>query len=136
MGSGQPLPPLLSAPDGSRFVPLAATAGGTLVGGSGRNLVTTGLTPSLSGPTVPVGIWTPQRPDVWTLGIFTLTKTGSSAADISDGTNTVAILTTGSAPVGSFVATSYGQTTYHGGSALIADVDHNGVADFSLVEDF
>ena len=116
VGAGQDLPPLFSSPDGARYAALRETRGGTFVGGSGRNLVTTGLTPAASGPAVPVGIWAPKRPDVWTLGIFTLTKTGSSAANISDGTNTVASLTTGSAPVGYYVATSYGQTTYHAGS--------------------
>jgi len=117
-GSGQAFPPLLIAQEGSRFVAAAPAHGGTFVGGSGRNLVTTGLTPTVSGPTVPVGIWQPQRPNVWTLGIFTLTKTGSSTANISDGTNTVASQTSGSAPVGSFASTSYGQTTYNGGGAF------------------
>ncbi len=117
-GSGQAFPPLLIAQEGSRFVAAAPAHGGTFVGGSGRNLVTTGLTPTVSGPTVPVGIWQPQRPNVWTLGIFTLTKTGSSTANISDGTNTVASQTSGSAPVGSFTSTSYGQTTYNGGGAF------------------
>ena len=119
VGTGQPLPPLLRAPDGSRFMASAAASGGTFVGGSGRNLTSTGLTPSLSGPPLPVGIWTPRRPNVWALSIFTLTVTGLSAATISDGTNDVAILTAGgTAPVGSFVATSYGQTTYNSGSAF------------------
>ena len=117
-GSGGSLPPALTAPDGSRYVAAGGATAGTFVGGSGRGLVATGLTPAVSGPPVPVGIWTPARPDVWTRGIFVLTKTGSSAANISDGTNTVANLTTGAAPIGNFVATSYGQTTYNGGSAF------------------
>jgi hypothetical protein len=118
IGAGDEMPPLLLAPDGSRYVPAAMASAGTFVGGSGRNLTTTGLTPSVSGPALPVGIWQPQRPDVWTLGIFTLTKTGASAANIHDGTDTVASLTTGSAPVGDYVASSYGQTTYSGSSAF------------------
>ena len=81
IGAGDEMPPLLLAPDGSRYVPAAMASAGTFVGGSGRNLTTTGLTPSVSGPALPVGIWQPQRPDVWTLGIFTLTKTGASAAN-------------------------------------------------------
>jgi len=118
VGAGGTIP-LLDPPFFTRSVlQTPAALGGTFLGGSGRNLVTTGLTPSISGPPIPVGIWVPQRPDVWTLGIFTLTKTGASAANISDGTNTVASLTTGSAPVGNYVATSYGQTTYNGGVAF------------------
>lgn len=115
-GSGLPLPPMLLPYQSGYFRELAETTGWTQVGGSGRNLFSSGLTPGLSGPPLPIGLWTPGRPNAWTLGIFTLTKTGSSAANISDGTNTVASLSTGSAPVGDYVATTYGKTTYHGGA--------------------
>ena len=115
-GSGDDLPPLLTAPDGSRFVAVPGTTGGTFVGGSGRNLILSGLAPGTSGPVLPVGIFTPGRPDTFGKGIFTLTKTSGTTADIHDGTNTVASQTAGSAPVGSYAATAYGKTTYNGGA--------------------
>ena len=117
-GSGADFSPLLTqAWDG--FAPATACGGGTFVGGSGRGLVSSGLSGSGSGPALPVGIWRPTRPNVFVLGAFVLTVSGSSSATISDGTNTVANLTTGgTAPVGSYVATSYGQSTYNGGSAF------------------
>lgn len=100
-----------------RLVP--AASGGTCVGGSGRNLILSGLTPGPSGPALPVGIFGPQVPGAFGRGQFTLLVTGASAATISDGTATVAILSTGgTAPVGSYVATTYGKDTYHGGTAF------------------
>jgi hypothetical protein len=115
VGSGLDFDPLFELP-GERFFAMAQTDGVSFVGGSGRNLVSTGLTPALSGPAVPVGLWVPGRPDQWHLGIFTLTKTGASAANIHDGTDTVASQTAGSAPVGNYAATAYGKTTYNGGA--------------------
>ena len=101
------------------FTPASATSSGTFVGGSGRGLVSTGIVPTGSGPAVPVGLWRPARPNVYVLGKFTLTVTGPSAATISDGTNTVAGLSAGgTAPVGAFLSTSYGQTTYNGGTVF------------------
>ena len=101
------------------FTPAAATSSGTFVGGSGRGLISTGITPTGSGPAVPVGLWRPARPGVYVLGKFTLLVTGPSAATISDGPNTVAILSAGgTAPVGAFLSTSYGQTTYNGGTVF------------------
>jgi hypothetical protein len=50
---------------------------------------------------------------------FTLEVTGASAATISDGVDVVAELTSGGdAPGGSYVATTYGETTYNGGAAF------------------
>lgn len=84
--------------------------GVTLLGGSGRNVIVTGLA-ALDG------VYRPTRPDVWKHDIFTLTVTGASAATISDEDDVVAELTTGGdAPGGSYVATTYGEDTYNGGS--------------------
>ena len=92
-------------------------SGGTFVGGSGRNVIATGLAIPASGALPPCGIFRPAQPGVYTLGAFTLTVTGSSAATIADTTNTVAILSAGgAAPAGNYAATSYGKTTYHGGA--------------------
>ena len=118
VGSGREFSPLLGAVRDT-FLAAAATTGSTLVGGSGRGLVSSGVTGSGSGPALPVGLWVPTRPGVFVLGAFTLTVSGSSSATITDATNTVANLTTGgTAPVGSYAATSYGQSTYHGGTAF------------------
>lgn len=118
IGSGSDFSECLP-PSWDAFRQAQATEGGTFVGGSGRNLVLTGLTAGPSGPALPIGLFTPGRPNLYDRGIFTLTVTGSSAAAIHDGTNTVAELSAGgTAPVGNYVATSYGRTTYNGGTAF------------------
>lgn len=118
VGSGADFSEVL-AQGWERFLPAPATSGVTFVGGSGRNLVLSGLTPGPSGPDLPVGIFAPGRPDAFGQGIFALTVTGASAATIHDGTDTVATLSTGgTAPVGDYVATTYGEDTYNGGSAF------------------
>lgn len=116
VGSGSEFSETL-APGWDRFLPAPATSGGTFLGGSGRNLVLSGLTPGPSGPALPIGLFGPGRPDVYGRGIFVLTVTGSSAATIHDGTDTVATLSAGgTAPVGDYVAGAYGKTTYNGGA--------------------
>ncbi len=101
------------------WFPFPASWSGTLIGGSGRNLIVSGLAQALSGPPVPAGIYKPGRPGIFRLGAFNLTVTGSSAATISDGSNTVAILSSGgTAPVGNYVGTTYGRSTYNGGSSF------------------
>lgn len=91
------------------------------VGGSGRNLIITGLTMPTSGVIPPVGFFTPGVADEFAsqLGQFTLQVTGSSAATISDATDVVAILSAGgTAPLGSYASTSYGTATYNAGTAF------------------
>lgn len=89
--------------------------GATFLGGNSLNLIATGLEQSLSGPVVPAGVFMACEPSVWRRGIFTIAVTGPSAATIHDGTDTVAILSAGgTAPVGSYVATTYGAETYNG----------------------
>jgi hypothetical protein len=83
------------------------------LGGSGRNLIITGLADF-------AGIWTPGRPGFWKLGDFVLEVTGSSAATISDATDVIAILSTGgTAPVGDFDSTSYGEGAYNGSTPFV-----------------
>ncbi len=92
-------------------------------GGSGRNLVLAG------GPNVLCGFFRPQVVDHFSNGPFLLVVTGPSAATISDGTAAVAELTTGgTAPVGNYLATSYGETTYNSDSAftLTASAEEGG----------
>ena len=128
VGSGAAMGRLLRAAEGARFREIGAASGATLAGGSGRGLASTGLPPAGSGPEPPVGLWLARAPNEWTLGIFTLTVTGASAAKIRDGTGIVATLSTGgTAPVGNFSGTTYGRTTYNGGTAFtIATVAEQG----------
>jgi hypothetical protein len=101
----------------SWFTAARAPASGTFVGGSGRNLVATGLSIPLSGAMPPVGIFRPRRPNFFHLGAFWIEVSGSSSAVICDATDIVAELTTGgTAPVGNYAATAYGKTTYNGGA--------------------
>lgn len=82
------------------------------LGGSGRNLTASGLTAA-------AGIWVPGRPGIWKLGDLVLEVTGASAATISDETDVIAILSSGgTAPIGSFASTTYGETTYNGSSSF------------------
>jgi hypothetical protein len=105
IGSPEPVPV-------NGLTPIALTDGAKFIGGSGRNLIITGLA-ALNG------YYQPQRPTKWGTAGLVFAVTGASAATLHDGTNTVAILSTGgTAPVGSYVATSYGQTTYNGGAAF------------------
>ena len=118
-GNGEILPPWPGNLSASRYASVPASTSGTFVGGSGRNVITTGLTPAISGPALPVGIWQPARPGIFTLGTFTLTVTGASAATIHDGSDTVAILSTGgTAPAGNYASTTYGAATYHAAAAF------------------
>lgn len=89
---------------------------GTFLGGSGRNLLITGL--ATADPS-PDGLFRAWKPGFWQRDIFTVEVTGSSAATISDGTDVIAELTTGgTAPAGSYVATEYGRDTYNGGTTF------------------
>ena len=93
---------------------------GTFIGGSGRNVVVSGVSPLISGPMVPAGIYRPGRPGAFRCGPFLLTVSGAGAATISDGSGTVAILSSGSsAPVGNYASTSYGGEVYNGGSGFV-----------------
>ena len=84
----------------------------TFLGGSGGNVIVTGLA-ALSG------FYRPYRPNQYRMGVFLMEVTGSSAATISDETDVVAELTSGgTAPAGSFVATTYGEDTYNSSSAF------------------
>lgn len=106
-GIGGPAPHL----DDAQEIP--RVTGTTLLGGSGRNIKTSG------GPDDLALVLRPARPGFWKVGNLVIEVTGSSAATLTDGVDVVAELTTGgTAPVGSYVATTYGQTTYNGGSAF------------------
>ena len=101
-------------PRGADFVAARQATGATFVGGSGRNFISTGLAAG------PVGFFRPTVADTFVLGIFTLVVTGPSAAEISDGADVVAILTTGGlAPAGDYDSTAYGETTYNASAAFV-----------------
>lgn len=107
---------------------VSGAVGTTFVGGSGRNVILSGMPPILSGPPSPNGYYRPQEPGAYRMGIFTLTVTGASAASISDGTGVIANLTTGgTAPVGSYASTTYGATTYGASFTLTAAAEGDSV---------
>ncbi|MEO5914875.1 MAG: hypothetical protein ABIS50_11620 [Luteolibacter sp.] len=96
------------------IVEAAAPARAVFVGGSGRNLISSGLAVPISGALPPVGFFVPTTTDNFQCGIYTITVTGPDDATISDGVDVVAILTTGgTAPVGAFDSTPYGELTYN-----------------------
>lgn len=83
---------------------------GVFLGGSGRNLVMAGLA-------VAAGLYRAGKADFWERIDFTVEVTGPSAATVHDGTDVVAILTTGgTAPLGDYDSTTYGADTYNSGS--------------------
>jgi hypothetical protein len=102
---------------------------GGFYGGSGANVAATS---AVLGTLVPDGFFKPLEPDVWTSGGFTMTfDPGTGNADIEDDTNVVATMaaTTTVAPYGTFNATTYGRTTYNGGTAFSISTTYEGNAD-------
>jgi hypothetical protein len=90
-----------------------AARGSKFVGGSGRNIVLSGFEPSSSSAESPSGFYQPNEPDVYRLRSYTLEVLGVSSATISDGTDVIAELTTGgTAPVGDYDSTTYGETLF------------------------
>lgn len=113
---------------GKSFVQASESSGG-FYGGSGANVAATS---AVLGTLVPDGFFKPLEPDVWTSGGFTMTfDPGTGNADIEDDTNVVATMaaTTTVAPYGTFNATTYGRTTYNGGTAFSISTTYEGSAD-------
>ncbi len=100
--SGSPAPMLDDA------VEIPAIQGVILLGGSGRNVIVSGLG-------LMDGIYRPGRPGFWIMGAFILQVTGATTATISDPSAVVAEASTASVPAGVYEATSYGQSTYNDG---------------------
>lgn len=99
-------------------------SGSTFAGGSGRNLVVTGLTEVESGPAMPIGFFRPQEPGFFrNLTGFEIEVVDATTATISDGTDVVAIYSDAAAPVGEFVGTTYGEDTYNGGDPFTLTVE-------------
>jgi hypothetical protein len=116
-GAGELQEEVAASPARNGMAGFPTAPGLAFLGGSGRNLIVSGLTKDPSGPAVPAGVFRAAEPDTHRLGTFVLAVTGSSAATIHDGTDTVAVLSTGgTAPVGDYAATAYGKTTYHAGA--------------------
>lgn len=112
-GAGEGLSTTSDNRTGEQLVPAPMAIGCTFVGGSGRNIFSAGLAPRSSGADVPAGWWRPTVTDNWQLGIFTLIVTGPSDAFITDGDAIVAILSSGgTAPIGTYASTVYGQASY------------------------
>jgi hypothetical protein len=109
------------------FIAAMGSRGVTFLGGSGNNVISEGLVDGLSSGEKPVGFFRPISPGVWKLGAFVLEVTGPSAATISDATNVIAELTSGgTAPVGAFDSTTYGETTYNGSDPFTLTVTAEG----------
>lgn len=100
----------------------APLPGGIFVGGSGRNLVSTGIVVGLSSGDSPVGFWRPAGAG-FRLGGFLLDP---ATGQISDGTDIVAEWTTGTLPEGDYTATTYGETTYNDGDPFTLTVTAEG----------
>lgn len=93
----------------------AGAAGADFAGGSGRNLACAG---GLASGLVGLSYFRPEVTDEFRNGAFHLVVTGASAATISDDVDIVAELTTGgTAPVGNYVLTAYGEATYNASAA-------------------
>lgn len=92
-----------------------AAMGRTSVGGSGRNLVVSGV-PSLAG------FYAPSIPGEYELGALKIGVSGASAATLVDGVDTIAILSSGTAPYGLYASTAYGAATYGSSSEFVVTV--------------
>lgn len=97
-------------------------------GGSGQNVI---VDPSPLGTLVPDGFFRPTEPNLWgaTGGITMTFDPGTGGATIDDATGTVATLPSGSAttaPYGTFNSTTYGATTYNGGTAFTVPTTYEG----------
>lgn len=106
---------------------VAAGTGGAFYGGAGNNV----QAPSpVLATIVPDGFFKPAGPDEWTAGTLTMTfDPGTGAADIDDGVDVLASLPGGSAtfaPYGTFSSTTYGETTYNGGTPFSIVADYEG----------
>jgi len=104
---------------GERGLTAAASPGSsTAVGGSGRNLVCSGLAGF-------AGLFSPTVPGTFVQGPFTVVPTdGASPPQITDGTDVVAVLSTpGTAPVGDYESTAYAESVYNGSSAFTLTLD-------------
>lgn len=105
----------------------ASGTGGAFYGGAGNNVQAD--SPVLA-TFVPDGFFKPVGPDEWQSGNLNMTfDPGTGSADIDDGVGTVASLPGGTAtfaPYGTFSSTTYGETTYNGGSAFTVVTDYEG----------
>jgi hypothetical protein len=125
---GQAVIPLLA---GDPFI-VAQAGGAAYQGGNGTNIE---IESSPLGTLVPWGRFRPTGENAWTCeGNADLTvewDAGDGSAELHDGTDVVATLGAGS-PIpraGTFTATTYGETTYNGGSPWTVDLDYEGAAD-------
>lgn len=88
-------------------------------GGSGRNLI---LNSADGGPSewaaIPRVFYPTANADEWEHGVWLIRKTSATTAELDDGTNIVAEMTTGTAPFGNFSATTAGEDDYNAGSAF------------------
>ena len=115
VGGGGAIAEHLPDPSAGRFTAALQPAGTRFVGGSGRNFTATGM----AGGAAPNGWWVPTIAGRFVHGIFTLTVTAPGAATISDASDVVAILSTGTAaPAGNYVSTNYGAATYNSAAAF------------------
>lgn len=100
------------------------------IGGSGRNLSLTA-----ESSTFPAGFYLPEQTNEFGFlfnGDFRIIMAGDGSGTITDGTNVVASAPAATftiVPEGVFTATSYGRTTYNGGTAFDITTTWEGGAD-------
>lgn len=108
----------------------ASESAGAFYGASGVNVSADTL---VLGTLVPDGFFQPVEPDVWTAGPFNMIfDPGTGGAEIADDGGVVAELPAASstvAPYGTFTATTYGETTYNGGTPFTIATAYEGAAD-------
>jgi len=95
-------------------------------GGSGTNVISTG---TVSGTNAPTGFFVQTSATTWEgpYGQVMTFDPGTGAASLDDGGGQIATMTGATtAPAGTFTATTYGRTTYNGGSAFTLTTDYEG----------
>lgn len=103
----------------------SSQSAGGFFGGAGNNVK---ADTTVLGTLVPAGFFIPTSPDSWESGTLTMEfDSGTGAAEISDATNVVATASGMTiAPSGTFTATTYGRTTYNGGTAFTVAATYEG----------
>jgi hypothetical protein len=115
--------------------PFRAAAGqaGQFLGGNGTNL---SIASSPLDSVIPFLLFRATAPDVWTAeGSDELVLTfdpSDGSAELADGADIVATLGAGANtdPGGTYTATTYGATTYNGGSGFTVAITYEGATDF------
>jgi hypothetical protein len=109
---------------GLRRVP--QIGGQSFYGGSGTNVISTG---TLSGTNAPLGYFVQTSATTWQgpYGQVMTFDPGTGTTSLDDDSNQIATMTGATtAPSGTFSSTSYGATTYNGGTSFTLTADYEG----------